>query len=83
MGLVNAAVPREELDAVALEWCERICRLPDYVVSMTKPLMRQAADMTFDQAMLAEEFAEPNTFTTQYHQRTIRALLDKTAKAAE
>lgn len=82
LGLVNAAVPREELEATALEWCERICRLPDYVVSMTKPLMRQAADMTFDQAMLAEEFAEPNTFTTRYHQQTIRALLAKTERAA-
>lgn len=83
MGLVNAAVAHAELDAKALEWCDRVCRLPEYVVSMTKPLMRQAADMTFDQAMLAEEFAEPNTFTTRYHQQTIRALLAKTERAAE
>lgn len=81
LGMVNVAVPLAELDATALDWCERVCRLPEYVVSMTKPLMRNAADMTFDQAMMAEEFAEPNTFTTRYHQQTIRALLAKTARA--
>jgi 2-(1,2-epoxy-1,2-dihydrophenyl)acetyl-CoA isomerase len=83
IGLVNAAVAREQLDGAVLEWCERICRLPDYVVSMTKPLMRQAADMTFDQAMLAEEFAEPNTFTTRYHREAIASLLAKSTRASD
>jgi len=82
LGLVNVAVSKDELEAAVLAWCERICRLPDYVVTMTKPLMRNAADMTFDQAMIAEEFAEPNTFTTRYHQETIRALVAGRTKAA-
>lgn len=83
LGLVNVAVPREALEATVLDWCDRVCRLPDYVVSMAKPLMRHAADMTFDQAMMAEEFAEPNTFTTRYHQQTVRALLAKTIRAGQ
>lgn len=81
IGLINAAVPSLELDGAVAKYCEAVCRLPEYVVAMTKPLMRAAADMTFDQSMLAEEFAEPNTFTTRYHQQTIRALLDKAETA--
>ncbi len=52
------------------------------VVAMTKPLMRGAADMSRHQTIMVEEFAEPNTFTTRYHQETIEALLNKEIKAA-
>lgn len=76
LGLANAAVPGAELPALARAWCDRVCRLPEYVVSMTKPLLRAACDMTWHQTLLAEEFAEPNTFTTRYHQETVRALLE-------
>jgi 2-(1,2-epoxy-1,2-dihydrophenyl)acetyl-CoA isomerase len=48
---------------------------------MTKPLMRAAADMTWQQAILAEEFAEPSTFTTRAHQEAIRSLVGKREKA--
>jgi 2-(1,2-epoxy-1,2-dihydrophenyl)acetyl-CoA isomerase len=82
-GLVNEVVPHERLLDAALAWSDRIARLPEHVVTMTKPLMRAAADMTWEHTLLAEEFAEPNTFTTAAHQEAIRALLAKTAKAVE
>ena len=82
-GLVNEVVPHDRLLDTALAWCERIARLPEHVVSMTKPLMRAAADMTWAHAILTEEFAEPNTFTTAAHQDAVRALLGKTAKAVD
>ena len=82
-GLVNEVVPHERLLEAALAWCDRIARLPEHVVTMTKPLMRAAADMSWPHALLAEEFAEPNTFTTAAHQDAVRALLAKTAKAVE
>ena len=81
MGLVNAAVPRPELRAVVDRWCETICRRPEYVVAMTKPLMRAAADMSWHQAIIAEEFAEPNTFTTRAHQEAIAQLVSKRTRA--
>ena len=81
LGLVNEVVPRAELLAAALRWCDRIARLPEHVVAMTKPLMRAAADMTWQQAIVAEELAEPNTFTTKAHQEAIRALLSGAEKA--
>ncbi len=44
---------------------------------MTKTILRQAADMTWDQAVAMEEFAEPATFTTDAHRTAVRELLSK------
>jgi 2-(1,2-epoxy-1,2-dihydrophenyl)acetyl-CoA isomerase len=46
LGLVNQVVPHDGLLDAALAWGDRIARLPEHVVSMTKPLMRAAADMS-------------------------------------
>lgn len=83
LGLVNQVVPHEDLLDAALAWCDRIARLPEHVVSMTKPLMRAAADMTWQHALVTEEFAEPMTFTTAAHRSAVEALLAKTAQAVE
>jgi 2-(1,2-epoxy-1,2-dihydrophenyl)acetyl-CoA isomerase len=82
-GLVNAVVSHEDLLDATLGWCDRIARLPEHAVTMTKPLMRAAADMSWQHVLLAEEFAEPNTFTTTAHQDAVRALLAKATKAVE
>lgn len=81
LGLVNEVVAHDGLRDAALAWCDRILRLPEHAVTMTKPLLRGAADMTWQHAILAEEFAEPMTFTTEDHRAAIAALLAKTAKA--
>lgn len=81
LGLANDVVPADELLDLARTWADRVCRLPEHVVSMTKPLMRNACDMSWHQTILTEEFAEPNTFTTRYHQETIRALLEGRERA--
>jgi 2-(1,2-epoxy-1,2-dihydrophenyl)acetyl-CoA isomerase len=81
LGLVTEVIPHGTLMPAAIKWGERITRLPPHVVAMTKPLMRNAADMSWHQAILAEEFAEPSTFTTRSHQEAVRALVAKEAKA--
>ena len=81
MGLVNAALPKAELLAHALSWCERISNLPEHVPAMTKPILRAACDAPFEHTLLLEEYAEPNTFTTRAHQETVRALLAKEEQA--
>ncbi len=81
LGLVNEVVPHERLLETALGWCDRMARLPEHAVTMAKPLMRHATDMSWEQTLLAEEFAEPSTFTTEAHRRAIEELLAKTAKA--
>src|SRR5918992_846486 len=77
LGLANALVPHDALLPAARSWCDRLAELPDHVVPMTKTILRQAADMTWDQAIAMEEFAEPATFTTDAHRAAVRELLSK------
>ncbi len=81
LGLVNDVVAADTLDAALDRWTDRVLRLPEHVVTMTKPLMRNAADMSWHQAIMAEEFAEPLTFTTQAHREAIAGLLGGAEKA--
>jgi 2-(1,2-epoxy-1,2-dihydrophenyl)acetyl-CoA isomerase len=75
LGLVNEVVAHDELLPVALAHVERMAALPPHVAPMTKSLLRQAADMTWDQAIAAEEFAEPMCFTTRGHREAVQAIL--------
>ena len=74
---MNAVVPHEELIPVALAHVERMAALPPHVVPMTKTLLRQAADMTWDQAIAMEEFAEPMCFTTTGHREAVAEFLSE------
>jgi 2-(1,2-epoxy-1,2-dihydrophenyl)acetyl-CoA isomerase len=75
LGLGNELVAHEELMAAALKWCERVERLPAHVLAMSKPLLRQCADMTWEQAITMEELAEPMCFTTAAHKDAVGELL--------
>lgn len=43
---------------------------------MMKPMLRNAADMTWEQAIAMEELAEPMCFTTRAHRDAVHDLLD-------
>jgi 2-(1,2-epoxy-1,2-dihydrophenyl)acetyl-CoA isomerase len=75
MGLANSVHAHDELLPAALEWCERVEALPPHVVPMMKPLLRGAADASWDQAIAMEEFAEPMCFTTTAHREAVAELL--------
>ncbi len=75
LGIANALVPHDGLLDAAYEWCDRISALPEHAVLMTKPLLRAAADMSWDQALAMEEFAEPGCFTTADHREAVEAFL--------
>lgn len=75
LGLVNEVVPHAELMARAGHWCDTMLELPAHTVPLMKPLLRNAADMTWDHAITMEEFAEPMCFTTDAHKRAVEALL--------
>jgi 2-(1,2-epoxy-1,2-dihydrophenyl)acetyl-CoA isomerase len=76
LGLVNEVVPHAELMARAAHWCDTMLELPAHTVPLMKPLLRNAADMSWDQAITMEEFAEPMCFTTSAHQEAVEALLE-------
>lgn len=75
LGLANSVVAHEELEAAAGAWAEQIELLPAHVLKMMKPLLRNAADMTWEQAIAMEEFAEPMCFTTGAHRAAVEELL--------
>jgi 2-(1,2-epoxy-1,2-dihydrophenyl)acetyl-CoA isomerase len=75
LGLGNELVAHDELIATAQAWCERIELLPEHVLAMTKPLLRQCADLTWEQAIAMEEFAEPMCFTTEAHRTAVQEML--------
>jgi 2-(1,2-epoxy-1,2-dihydrophenyl)acetyl-CoA isomerase len=75
LGLGNELVAHDELLDAALEWCRRIERLPEHVLAMSKPLLRNCADMSWEQAIAMEEFAEPMCFTTEAHRDAVAELL--------
>jgi 2-(1,2-epoxy-1,2-dihydrophenyl)acetyl-CoA isomerase len=77
MGLVNHVVPHERLLDEARGWAERIVGTPDAIVSLAKPLLRRAADATWEQAIAMEEFAEPMCFTTAGHKGAVRRFLER------
>ena len=73
-GLANELVDHDGLLPAALRWCERVTRLPDHVPAMTKTILRQAADLSWEQAIAMEEFAEPMCFSTEGHRAGVAAL---------
>jgi 2-(1,2-epoxy-1,2-dihydrophenyl)acetyl-CoA isomerase len=78
-GIANSVHPHDALLAAADEWCERVEQLPAHVATMMKPLLRNAADATWETSIAMEEFAEPQTFTTPAHREAIDGLLEKSA----
>jgi 2-(1,2-epoxy-1,2-dihydrophenyl)acetyl-CoA isomerase len=75
-GLVQEVVPHGELRAAADRWCDSIAALPPHSLAMAKPLLRAAADSSWETALATEEFAEPSCFTTGAFQDAVRGMLD-------
>ena len=75
LGIVNSLHPHEELLAAAQEWADRIDRLPKHVATMMKPLLRSAADASWETSIALEEFAEPQCFTTPAHREAVAQML--------
>jgi 2-(1,2-epoxy-1,2-dihydrophenyl)acetyl-CoA isomerase len=74
LGLVHEVVPHDELLTAADAWCTRIATLPTHALAMTKPLLRAAADGSWENTLAMEEFAEPQCFTTGAFQQTVHEL---------
>jgi 2-(1,2-epoxy-1,2-dihydrophenyl)acetyl-CoA isomerase len=79
LGLVQEVAPHDELLAAADRWSDRIAALPAHALAMAKPLLRAAADASWDASLAMEEFAEPNCFTTAPFQAAVRSMLEGAA----
>lgn len=81
MGIANEVLPHERLMPRARERCEQILSLPEHAVAMVKPLLRSAADIPWEQSLVAEEFAEPMCFSTRAHREAVSAFLSRRSGA--
>jgi 2-(1,2-epoxy-1,2-dihydrophenyl)acetyl-CoA isomerase len=79
LGLVNEVVTAGTELERAKEWADRVRALPAPPLTMTKPLLRAAADMSWHQTMAMEEFADPICFTTTAHRDAVSAMLARKA----
>ena len=77
LGIGNAVVAHDALAGAVEDWCEQLEALPAHVLAMMKPLLRRAADATWEQSIAMEEFAEPICFTTRAHRDGVAAALAK------
>jgi 2-(1,2-epoxy-1,2-dihydrophenyl)acetyl-CoA isomerase len=75
LGLVHEVVAHDQLLAAADAWCTRIARLPAHALAMTKPLLRAAADGSWEGTLAMEEFAEPQCFTTASFKAAVQGML--------
>jgi 2-(1,2-epoxy-1,2-dihydrophenyl)acetyl-CoA isomerase len=74
MGLVHEVVAHDELLGAADAWADRIGELAPHALEMSKPLLRGAADASWEQALAMEELAEPNCFTTGRFADSVRSM---------
>jgi 2-(1,2-epoxy-1,2-dihydrophenyl)acetyl-CoA isomerase len=72
LGLVQEVAPPGELGATVDRWCERLLALPRHATAMAKPLLRAAADSDWESAIVLEELAEPNCFSTAPFHAAVR-----------
>lgn len=77
LGFVQQVVEHDMLLATADEWCARVAAMPAHAVAMTKPLLRAAADASWNDALTLEEFAEPTCFTTAAFADSVHTMLAK------
>lgn len=75
LGLVHEIVPHDQLLVAADAWCSRVAALPPHTVAMAKPLLRAAADASWNDALTLEEFAEPTCFTTAAFAESVETML--------
>lgn len=76
LGLINRQCPHEDLLPEAKSWASKVCHVPQNTTEIAKAQMRKCADMSWEQAITMEEFAEPICFTTQEH----RALVEESIR---
>ena len=76
-GLVSRVVPADQLMAEAKALAERVCRQPPDVLRMTKKLMREGQNTTFDTIMEMSAAMQGLAHMTADHAEAVDAFFDK------
>lgn len=77
LGLVNRVVPGDELDAVVDDWAARLAAGPPLALSMTKRMLNDSMNRSFEDALEAEGVSQTVNFSTADTAEAISAFLHK------
>lgn len=77
IGLVNRVVPAGELDEFVDGWARRLAAGPPIALAMTKRMLDNSLDVTFEQALDDEGLSQTINFGTSDTTEAMRAFLEK------
>jgi 2-(1,2-epoxy-1,2-dihydrophenyl)acetyl-CoA isomerase len=77
LGLVNRVVPAGELDAFVDDWASKLAKGPPIALAQTKRLLNNAFEVTLEQALEDEGWAQTVNFTTADTAEAMRAFVEK------
>lgn len=77
LGLVNRLVPAAQLDHAVSEWAGRLAAAAPIALAQTKQMLNRAFEVTLEQALEAEGWAQTVNFGTQDTAEAIAAFLEK------
>lgn len=77
MGLVNRVLPDSEVDAFVADWAARLASGPPIALAMTKRMLDNSMNVTFEQALDDETAAQTLVFGTADTAEAMRAFLEK------
>lgn len=76
-GLVNRLVPAAQLDGFVEDWARRLAGGAPIAVAQTKQMLNRAFEVTLEQALEAEAWAQTVNFGTEDTAEAIAAFLEK------
>lgn len=77
IGLVNRVVPAGELDAFVDDWARRLAAGPPIALAQTKRLLNHSVQLSLEEALEAEGWAQTVNFGTRDTMEAIRAFVEK------
>ncbi len=77
MGLANKVVPDSEIDDVVATWAERLRSLPPLALSLTKRLLNDSFDLTFEEALERESQAQIINLSSKHAQEALLAFNER------
>lgn len=77
LGLVNRAVPEDELDALVDEWARRLAAGPPLALSMIKRQLNDASGVSMAQALEGEARCQAVNLSTEDTREAMRAFVQK------
>ncbi len=77
IGLINALVEPDELMSTAMEWATRLASGPTMAIGLAKELIRQNAELAFEDALRNERRAGQICGGTEDHKEGLRATVEK------